>query len=125
MTWGNGKLWIAGLFADKAYEIDTDQAIADGHSDNSVTNQIFFYDPSSFRGILYFEDGLFISNWTNSQSATVFEYDPDTGEIRQQFQVSESEPMHNPIQGGLATDGTYFYSGGDNFRILKIRYQLQ
>lgn len=122
LTWGNGKLWLAGPLVNKVYEVDTDRAILDGHSDSSITNQIIFSNSPSFRGILYFQDGLFISSRTNSETATVWEFDPSTGEIRQEFQISESDPRHNPIQGGLATDGTYLYVGGDNLRILKIRY---
>lgn len=122
LAWGEGKLWMTGPLMDKAYEIDTDRAILDGHSDSSITNQVIYSETRLFRGIMYFEGGLFISTWSNSESATVREYDPFSGEIRQQFQIKESDPMHNPIQGGLATDGTYFYTGGDNFRILKLRY---
>ncbi|MCP4633764.1 MAG: hypothetical protein GY855_12625, partial [candidate division Zixibacteria bacterium] len=123
LTWGDGKLWLAGPFIDKAYEIDTDRALIDGDLDSSVTNQVSFADPSLFRGIMFYDDGLFISSWTTSESATVYEYDPSSGDIRQQFQIKEYAPtQRNPIQGGLATDGTNFYTGGDNLRILKIRY---
>ena len=123
LSWGNGKLWLAGPFEDKAYEIDVDRALLDGYSDGSITNQVTFSNPSLFRGIMYFEGGLFISSWTNSESATVYEYDPSSGDIRQQFQISENTPSkQNPVQGGLATDGIYLYTGGDNLRVLKIRY---
>ena len=123
LAWGDGKLWMAGPFVDRAYEIDTDRAILDGHSDSSITNQVIFSDPLSFRGIMHFEDGLFISSWTNSETATVYEYDPVSGNMRQQFNIIEfNQEQHNPIEGGLANDGTYFYTGGDNFRILKLRY---
>ncbi len=123
LAWGNGKLWLAGPFVNKAYEIDVDRAMLDGHSDSSVTNQVTFSNPSLFRGIMYFEGGLFISSWTNSEAATVYEYDPSSGDIRQQFQISENVlSKRNPIQGGLATDGINLYTGGDNLRILKIRY---
>ncbi|MCP4633656.1 MAG: hypothetical protein GY855_12075 [candidate division Zixibacteria bacterium] len=122
LAWGDGKLWMAGPFADIAYEVDTEIALLDGDSDSSVTNQVIFSNPPSFRGISWFEDGLFIVSWTNSQSAMVTEYDPTTGEIQQQFQIYESDPMHNPLQGGLTNDGTNFYTGGDNYRILKIQY---
>ena len=123
LAWGDGRLWLAGPFVDRAYEIDVDRAILDGHSDSSVTNQVIFSDPLLFRGIMYFEGGLFISSWTDAESATVYEYDPSSGDIRQQFQIREfNSTQHNPIQGGLATDGTYFYTGGDNFRILRINY---
>lgn len=123
LTWGDGKLWLAGPFVDKAYEIDVDHALLDGYSDSSITNQVVFSNSSLFRGIMYFEGGLFISIWTDSESATVYEFDPFSGNIRQQFQIKEfNQTLHNPIQGGLATDGTYFYTGGDNLRILTIRY---
>jgi hypothetical protein len=123
LAWGDGKLWMAGPFADKAYEIDTDRAILDGYLDSSITNQVIFTNPLSFRGIMHFEDGLFILSWTNSETATVYEYDPVSGNMRQQFNIIEfNQEQHNPIQGGLANDGTYFYTGGDNFRILKLRY---
>lgn len=123
LAWGNGKLWLTGPFVNTAYEIDIDRAILDGDSDNAVTNQVSFSNNLLLRGIMYFEGGLFISSWTNSESATVYEYDPSSGNIRQQFEIKEyNQAMHNPIQGGLTTDGTYFYTGGDNLRILKIRY---
>jgi hypothetical protein len=123
LSWGDDGLWLAGPTSNTAYEIDVEQALLDGHLDNSITDQLAFSDPACFRGLLYYDNRVFISVWTNSEKATVFEFDAGTKELIDQFYIQETDPvLHNPIQGGLATDGTYLYIGGDYRRILITKF---
>ncbi len=123
LSWVNNRLWLAGPISYKAYEIDVEHALLDGNLNNSITDQLTFYDPSSFRGLLYYDSKIFISAWTNSEKATVFEFDAGTKELLDQFYILETDPvLHNPIQGGIATDGTYLYIGGDYQRILITKF---